>query len=337
MVPDYDDDEIIEDYEELEAGAGVRRVNSAQGGPVKRPSGGVRPSTTAMPALQDENGQPIGPPKGKISQKSAKLIWIICIIITLAGVGLFVADAVFDAFGRGKSRAAQANNAANANTTHHANALPPRVHKSPEQIAQDEFRSAVIVMMREMDNSKAWDFYWTSVLEFNTAYNGLLDLKKQDAPDADKLKAAYAEAIKAYYKAKYAGALFKNHFDEDNVSKGYFPININSDEVTMLNKEDLKNPKIRKYQAACSKFDSRSTKVNKFHTDILKYDLQAQKVHDSKEWRDKVFGEYMDRWTAASASPPSFAQEDLDFVNGPDYKAGEKKMWDKYLEAHPPK
>ncbi|MCA8918095.1 MAG: hypothetical protein KDB68_01500 [Planctomycetes bacterium] len=338
MVPDYDDDDIIEDYDEITDNSGARRVSSGQGGPVRRPSNGVRPSTTAMPAVQGDPNDPNnfnGPPKGKISHKSAKLIWIICIVIVVLGVGAVLADIIFDPLGRGKSSTPAQNNAATANNNR---SMPPRNNKSPEEIMQDEFRSAVIGMMRDMDASKAWDFYWTSVLEFDHAFDKMIEVKNQEGASDEDIDRAYAEAIKHYYKAKYSAELFRHHFDQDNISKEYMAINIGSDDVKMLTKEELKNPKIQRFQAAYSKIDSKSTRVNKFKTDILKYDLRAQKIHDeSPEWEASTFGEYKKRWeTSTSTSPPEFAQEDLDFVNSGDYKASETKLWQKFLEEHPP-
>lgn len=334
MVPDYDDDDIIEDYEEISGNSSARRVSSGQGGPVRRPSNGVRPSTTAMPAVTDD-GNPedqFGPPKGKISQKSAKLIWIICIAIVVLGLGLVVADYKFDFFDRNTGPAPAPNNAGAANTTRRP---PPREQLSEEEQMQLDFKKAVIGMMSEMDKSKAWDFYWTSVLEYDHAYDEMIAAKNKEGIADEELEGAYAEAIKSYYKAKYAAELFREHFNVDNIKKEYIPVNISSDEVSMLNAEDLQNPKIQKYQAAVSKIDSRSTNVNKFKTDILKSELRAQRVAESEEWKTKVFGEWEKRWHDCTANtPPVFAQEDLDFVNGPDYKAGEKKMFEKFHDEH---
>jgi hypothetical protein len=324
VVPDYDDDDVIEDYEEVDTESSVRRVNSGQGGPVQRPAGG-RPQTTAVPAL-DEEGRPLGPPKGKITQKSAKLIWIICIIIVIGGLGAVATDYILKKNKKNDTTPVDPNIPNGSRTN-----LPPERVQTPREKAEAEFIGVVVTKMGQMDASKAWDFYWTSVLEFDAAYDKAKELKNNEATPPEEMEAAWAVTIKQYYKAKYAADLFRHHFGETEVD--YFAINIrSSDDVSMLNDEDLKDEKIRVYQAAASKIDTKSTNVNKFKTDILKYDLTAQKVHESEEWAAKEFGEYKAKWELET-SKKEFAAEDLEFVNGPDYTTGQEKMWEAFLKA----
>lgn len=333
MVPDYDDDDIVEDYEEVSTDSPARRVNSAQGGPVKRPASGARPSTTAMAALppDDEQSVEVGG-KGKISHKSAKLIWIICIAITVLGVGAFVADVAFDLFGRRKG----ANTTAVNTDTPRSNrtGLPPREARSPRQQAEDDFQGAVVTMMKQMEDSRAWDLYWLSFLEFDAAYDKAIELKKADST-GEELEAAWAETIRCYYKTRYASELFKHRYDRNEISLDFFPINISDrGQYADLTTEQLQSADIRTYQAAHAKIDTKSAKVNKFQTDVLKYDLTASNVAQNSEWEAKVFGEYKNKWKAASvASGKQFDPDDLEFVNGPDYKAGEKKRWEAFLDA----
>ncbi|MCB9894688.1 MAG: hypothetical protein H6839_09575 [Planctomycetes bacterium] len=329
MVPDYDDDDVIEDYEEVQSESAVRRVNSGQGGPVKRPptGGAARPQTSAMPALDDE-GRPMGPSKGKITQKQAKLIWIICIVIVVLGLGAVGTDYVLNKNKGGGGNTVDPNVPANNRRT----GLPPEHVQSPREKLESEFVTAVVGKMGQMDGSKAWDFYWTSVLEFDASYEKAKALKSEATTPSEELEAAWADTIKHYYKAKYAADLFRFHFGESKVD--FFAINIRSkDDLSMLNDDELKNDAIRTFQAASSKIDAKSTNVNKFKTDILKYDLTAQKVHESQEWADKVFGEYKNKWELET-SKKEFAQEDIDFVDGPDYTTGQEKMWEAFLKAN---
>jgi hypothetical protein len=333
VVPDYDDDDIVEDYEEVSTDSPVRKVSSAQGGPVKRPTSGARPSTTAMAALPPEEGQYAEPGgKGKISHKSAKLIWIVCIAITVLGVGAFVADVAFDLFGRRKGA-----NTTQVNTdTPRSNrtGLPPRESRNPRQQAEDDFQGAVVTMMKQMEDSKAWDLYWLSFLEFDAAYDKAIEQKKAGAA-GQELDAAWAETIRCWYKTRYASELFKHHFDRNDVSLDFFPINISDrGQYADLTTEQLQNADIRTYQAAHAKIDTKSAKVNKFQTDVLKYDLAASNVAQNTEWETKVFGEYKEKWKAASApSGKRFDETDLEFVNGPDYKSGEERRWEAFLKT----
>jgi hypothetical protein len=200
---------------------------------------------------------------------------------------------------------------------------------------QKEFKAAVIKKMKEMDASKAWDFYWTAVLEFSDAEDAYLKLRKDKVSAAAAREQAIAVMLKYYFKARYAATLFLHHFNPNDIMKDYFPINISKpDDIAMLTDSELKNPDIRTYQAAYSKYDARKTKLHKFKTDILKYDLQTQKVLGSKDWEKKEFGDWKKKWEKTLKQDPEFAKEDLKFVKGPDYKPGEQKRWQKYLKEH---
>jgi hypothetical protein len=327
LVPDYDDDDIVEDYEEVSSDS-ARRV--ASGGPVQRPNAGGRPAASAVPTLPQSDEELAAAQKGKISKKSAKLIWIICIAVTSLGVGAVLVDLLIDPLGRHKATGGGGNAVANNTPTPRANRREENL--SPEQKLQREFLTDVINKMKAMDTSKAWDFYWLAYLEFDDAYGKAATLKKDGNAKPEELEEAWALAIKHYYKAKYAGELFRFRFDKDNISKGYMPITLEGDEVTFLDEATLKDENVRWYQAAESKIQAKSVSINLFKTDILKSELTAQKVHESKEWSDKHFGQFKAQWEAA-AGERKFPQEDLDFVNGPDYKSGEKKLYEAYLES----
>ena len=332
MVPDYDDDDIIEDYDEVTDNASARRVNSGQGGPVRRPSDSVRPSRSAAPGGADGADEFAGPPKGKITQKSAKLIWAVCILVVVLGVGAVVVDYVWDPLGRHQAKGGAANNAGTAQTNR---TPPPRKSKSPEEILQDEFITAVSRKMSQMNASKAWDFYWTAQLEFEYVYEQMKKARNDENATEEQRAEAYANAIKHYYKAKYAAVLFMHQYDKDNISLDYMAIDMRGDEVKGVRKEHLQDPRVRDYQAAFSKTSGTGTEVNQFRTDIISKDIRAIGVHESEEWRANVFGEWEQRWRdATSNKPPVFNQEDLDFVTGPDYEAGEKKRWEKFREEH---
>jgi hypothetical protein len=320
VPPDYDDDDIVEDYQEVSTDS-ARRVQSGQGGPVQRP-GAADNADDETPGMDAR--------KGKITQNSAKKIWFICIAITVLGVAAVAVDYFIDPL---KRRGGDGGGGARTNTESgngDRRNTAPRENLTPEQKLQREFLNAVIYKMKEMDASKAWDFYWVSYLEFDDTYDKAATLKKKEGVDQAELEEAWAIAIKHYYKARYAGELFKYRFDEGFISKEYMPISLSGDDVTFLDEETLRNNKARTYQAAYSKIDAKSTSINLFKTDVLKSELTAQKVFESTEWSDKHFGQYKALWEAATGER-TFPQEDLDFVNGPDYKPGEKKMFEEYI------
>jgi hypothetical protein len=324
VPPDYDDDDIVEDYQEVSSDS-ARRVPSAQGGPVERPGAGspdYEPTEAELAAAERAR-------KGKISQKSAKRIWIICIAITVLGIGAVGIDYFLDPLGRkgppvsGNGETADDGGGRRGNT-------PREQNLTPRQKLEREFMSAVVYKMKEMDASKAWDFYWLSYLEFDDSYGKAVNLKKKEGVAQEELDEGWALAIKHYYKARYASELFRNHFDQDRVSMDFLAITLDAEGVEPLTDDQLKSPKVRTYWAAYLKIDNKSTSVNLFKTDVLRYDMGATKVHESPEWAEKHFGKYKALWEGATGDA-GFAQEDLDFINGPDYKAGEKKMFEEYL------
>lgn len=216
MVPDYDDDDIVEDYEEVRGDSGVRKVNSAKGGPVQRPSKGVKPSepvrppTTAAPALPEEEGEQ-GSSKGKITKKSAKLIWIICIAISVIGIGLFVADIAFDAFGR---RAGVIENGTADNRQPHR--LPPVNKKGGQDLTEHQVRARGFAVQcfdkgREIKKSRAYDLARVRIKELREAQKAGND----DRGNVDVWVAAWQK----YYDTEVALELFTHKwpYNIDNI------------------------------------------------------------------------------------------------------------------------
>jgi hypothetical protein len=82
VVSHNPEDDIIDDYEEVKPDKDTRRIPSEASGRVPPPpNNGPRP-------------------KGKISQSQAKLIWIVCIAITVLGLGAVGVDLFLDPLGR---------------------------------------------------------------------------------------------------------------------------------------------------------------------------------------------------------------------------------------------
>lgn len=305
MVPDYDDDDIIEDYEEISTDSPVRRVNSGQGGPVQRPSGSVRPSTTAMPALDGEQDEFAAPTKGKITRKSAKLIWIICIAVSVLGVGAVLVDMLVDPLGRHKKSAPVANDPVQQNTPR----MPPRrqaqeltahqkLAKEFGVKAHDHYKTAV--------GSRSYDFVRLAIKRMNETYNAANENRAQAA--------GWVDAWVAFYEAEYAIELY-NHVNKIDTGIGKFkPVTDYRDlaQCEILDESELKDPEAQRVQGFFQAIDPEATKINRHRKDLLAF-VVASNVPDNQELNGPIL-EAKERLKAARESR-QFRQEDLDYVN----------------------
>ena len=312
MVPDYDDDDIVEDYEEVSTDSPVRRVNSAQGGPVQRPSGGVRPSTAAMPALSDEELAAAN--KGKITQKSAKMIWIVCIAVCVLGVGAVLVDMLVDPLGRHKAGPAPANNdtASGDNTPR----MPPR-RRDPEMSEHQKLAQAFGVEAnkhyKKALGSRAYDFTRMAMKEMNEKF----DTANEDRNN----EALWAEAWVAYYRAEYAVELYYHVHNIEFKLGSFKPVPDFRDisQCEILTEEELKDPEAQRIQGVVQAISGDATKIGKHKKQLLGFVVSAN-VLDKEEFNASI-NEAKAALTAARESD-EFAQQDVDYVNrdprGPD-------------------
>jgi hypothetical protein len=213
VVPNnYNDDDIIEDYEELTDESEVKHVESARGGPVDRPTKQVKPSDHVRPG-SSVSGVPAGGPaggpagssddrpKGKITKKQAKLIWIVCIAITVLGLGAVIVDIAVDPLNRhvpqevgGQQGGAQQNR---------GSGVPPRRKQedlSAHQLMAREFAQAANAFRVQAQESDIYEDSW------NTLQNALDAQRAAQEERSDE--ELWAEAWRQYLQAAYLVELF---------------------------------------------------------------------------------------------------------------------------------
>lgn len=319
MVAQYDDDDIVEDYEEVSSSdANARRVESAQGGPVQRPANDravkpsekLRPGTNSVPALKDRSGPSSGVNqapyddgqnpmnKGKVSAKQAKLIWIICIAICVLGPA---AVAVHYFFIRKAPEAPQNTGTARANTTPKAKEMTPR------QILEQKYINASTAKKNEIQRSRAYDLL---LVAWRDARNA-----RKAAMDNGEDKALWMKAYETHFRAATIEKLLHFTFkpDPDKITLGPNELGSPSD-MEWYSDEDLQNPaqiQAQGYQLAVNNI-AKLINENKVM-------IQSKAVAGAM-WNDEVYGPQLKKWQAdmiEAGEKGTFKQEDLDYVNRP--------------------
>lgn len=321
VVPPYEDDDIVEEYEEIDADESgeipVREVLSAQGGPVARPTRSVR-GLKAREGSRRETAGPNGarievPTKGKITHKQAKMIWAVCIAISVLGIGMFVADYAFNLFGRhAEGDTAGTPEPTPKNKPKERN--EPR--KSAKEIAADEFTAAVKAQQAQMRKTRAYDFMMIAYHDMLEKRDLAIKVKGDEGSTSEQVTAAWVDAINAYLHADYAVQLFLWKYGAQWFEEG---VDLNDRAAVEYLWEGglLEDEENRTKQAAYSSASFYEREINKFHSDVLRYDLSAQKVWGSddpaikdllKAASDKKDGSYDGK----------FLPEDIEYVNQPD-------------------
>ncbi|MBX3473431.1 MAG: hypothetical protein KF754_03545 [Planctomycetes bacterium] len=361
VVPNYDEDEIIEDYEEVspdDSQAGARKVASAQGGPVKKPSREVKPSdkvrpptsanprpstqmnpslkprkeaAAAAPAADSGEAPEPGSPeelaaahasKGKITAGQAKLIWIICIAVCVLGLG---AVAVHYFIFRDPNAGQPLPNSAKANRP---NLLPSnnRPEKSQHEKNADAFVSAVTGRVAYMNRSKAWDFFLIGQFQFGRAVEKARDLKRKDAPVTEQ-ETAWADAIKAWYEARYRINVFIL-VNRDDSLRDFLTADMNDRaSILALTDRDYADIKIQNYHAALLKLGRYTDDIKKFQTDVIKNNIMVGNMFTSDQWKPHWAAERK-KWEDSNPdredAEPWIDPSDLEYCKGPDFLEGEK-------------
>lgn len=311
MVPDYDDDDIVEDYEEVATDSSVRRVNSAQGGPVQRPTGGGRPSTAAMPALSDEELAQVG--KGKITQKSAKLIWIICIGVSVLGVAAVLVDMLIDPLDRHK-KAPEMTNVGGGQDN--GPRMPPRdrtPEKTEHQKNAETFTNAAYAHYKGAQGTRAYDFLRLAMKDMDEKF----DVANKERSD----EALWVDAWVAYYHAEYAVELYyaAHKVDLNDTTFKPVPDFRDREQTEFLEDEELLDPEAQRIQGIVQAVSKDTTDIGK-HNKLLKAFVVSANVLDKEDINGPI-NDAKAKLTAAREGR-EFVQEDLDYVNrdprGPD-------------------
>lgn len=365
-VPNYDDD-VIEDYEEESAAehdSGVRKVVSAQGGPVQKPTREVKPSdkvrpptsanprpATAMnPALKPkkeaaapaagagEDGAALTPEeaaadaamKGKITRSQAKLIWIICIAICVIGPA---AVGVHYVFFRDEGVAPPPVN----NTPRNRPGLNPTGNQpvlTEHEKNGKAFVGKVAGWMALMDRGRTWDFFLVRQSRFQVAQSKALDAKKANLSTEEQEK-LWVEAIKAWYEVRYAVNVVRLMYRHESMIDFLGVDDINDfKQVLLLEDSQMKDENLQKYQAALTKVQKFTRDIQQFQTNILKYELLPSRMFTDEKWKPSWAAEKAKMDASNPEAPdPKIEPEDLEFCQGPDYKEGEKSEYDKLIES----
>ena len=326
QAPRYDDDDVVEDYEVLDpapSNSGNRRPQAAQGGAVLRKqssqSGGRKPSTRVQPpqAEQPSDGDETAaeeppaydPNKGKISARASKQIWIICIVITVLGLGAVIVDVALDPFGR-KIPAAQ-NGA--TNTKQNAPKVSNRPRNPIEERAEAYKRTVDMEVTRLMQK-KAYKFYRAAYDKFRETRSDAYAKKAKEGSTADERNQAWADTFRDYYGVKYAQTLFVYSCQKD-ADSGFMPINMRDEEERLAlaksGPDILKEGNVR-YQAAQTLVDNYSADIGDF------WSMKKNLVEVGEVWaNDKykpVFAVNKDKFEKTSSAEPEFDPKDLEAI-----------------------
>jgi len=305
VVPDYDDDDIVEDYEEVSSDSGVRRVQSAQGGPVKRPGG--RPATSAMPALPPDENAEQQSQKGKITKQSAKLIWIICIAITVLGVGAVAVDLIFDPLGRGKAPDDPAANNGQPAANRGGRTTPREILTEHQQKAV-AYGIEVHKYRAQALGCRGYDLLRLKMKEMDKKFSTANETRTDDA--------LWVEAWTAYYDAEYALELYFAANKTNRLDNSFTLVSDYRDreECEILEDDELEDPVRQRKQGVYQAVTSETKTLNNQKKKLTAFVVSAN-VLDKEEHKPAIDAAKA-KFTAAR-DKQEFLPEDLEYVNRP--------------------
>jgi hypothetical protein len=325
-----DDDEVVEDYEVLDEQPSRPAGKSGGGKPAlpkqpsaggRKPSAPVRPGSRSQPKVQpDENGDaaegagepPVyDPNKGKISSRASLQIWIVCIAITVLGLGAVAVDAIFDPMGRRNSGLSNTANNKPKNVGKTTNVQP----KNPTEEKALAFKGQVELERTRVRQKKVFKYFDGAYNKFREVRTNAYDVKAGGAGKAERDK-AWAEAIREYYNVSYALRLldytYKKNADEDFMPVGRLD---DMEELTGLVKSNAaalqKEGNIR-YQAAYTIIGVYSADIKEFRILISK-DVEVNNVF-SDEKMIPLFKEAKVKCEKAQQMEPEFDPADIEAV-----------------------
>jgi hypothetical protein len=130
--------------------------------------------------------------------------------------------------------------------------------------------------------------------------------ERSKGSDKQVLEQAWADAITAWYDARYS---LKRFVKVNSSVKGFETVSINQRTLVVgLRADQLRSNDCRKANAASHVADPESQELKMFRNTTLKYDLTANGVFESKDW-EKVFGEAKKRFE--DAEQDKFDEADL--------------------------
>lgn len=296
QAPRYDDDDVVEEYDVLETTPSSAKSPSgkssskpsAQGGPVlrkqpsqqgaaRRPSAPVRPGPDPQSEGEAQYAEeaPAQGGRNQISARNAKMIWAICIGITVLGLGAVVGDIAFDIFGRraGGLPVSNANSGKGGGTPKGT----PERPKNPDEVKALEFKGLVQNEMQRIRQKKVYKFFEQAYARFREARTNAFD-KKASGEGKDTRDAAWAEAIKGYYEATYALRLlewtYKQGADEDFMTAAKLDDLEELVGLVKSNASALKKEANIRYQAAYTIISAYARDIKDFRSGWISKDVE---------------------------------------------------------------
>jgi hypothetical protein len=294
----HPNDDVIEDYQEVDAPEGdILPVASARGGPVE-PKG-------------DENrprGGPKPPKKGKIAARTARNIWIACIVVSVLGGAAVVADLVWDPLKRRGPRGSSTVAPPVIPGINGINRQPrqPRQPLTEKQMLAREFAMQADRARRETYGTRVHDFVLVAVQRAN--------LSRQAALDDRANEELWLEAWKAHYHALYALELYKHLFPFDVLS---LPATDSLTDLKTLETapdDELKDEELRRMFGYYIFYNDTKRPLDTAEQQMLS--LQAARVVREREAHREAIEAAQARYEAARMERV-FDEADLEDVNRP--------------------
>lgn len=248
------------------------------------------------------------PPKGKITQKSAKMIWIVCIAITLLGVAAVVVDIVLDPL---KRRVPPPDNGRIAPGPQQPRPQPKGQQLSEKQLLAREYGRDSFLQGQTIIASRSYDFVRLAINQARQAAE--LALEEENRSDGD----LWLDAWQKWYHASYALKLFEYKWP---YSMANLPVASKYDQYeafTDLSDELLKSEDAQREFASYvlslgmqAEIDSIEARIR----DIAKAATVRTQSEELQPAKDKL---------TAARNDGVFAEEDLEYVNRAPREEGE--------------
>ncbi len=331
-----EDDDVVEDYEVLDEQPSRPASKSGGGKPVLRkqpsvngkqqPAGGRKPTAPMRPGSASraavpqedtatevaEEPPPYDPNKGKISSRASLQIWIVCIAITVLGLGAVGADIAFDPLGRRNNSGLNTTNNKQKSNSKAANTAP----KDPLAEKAEAFKRTCDMEMTRLMQKKPYKFYRDAYHKFRATRSTAYDVKADEKSTIADRQKAWAEVYRDYFLAQYAKNMFMNEY-RGGADDGFEAIALKDEAARMKLVKDKGNDVLKegnlRFQAATSLVDAWAPDVNEFWTGVRKGDSFVGDVF-SDDKHKPIFKAAKDKYEKSCQEPPVFDQADLDAI-----------------------
>lgn len=240
------------------------------------------------------------PPKGKITQKSAKMIWFICIAVSLLGVAAVVIDVVLDPLQR---RVAPPDNGRIAPRPNQGRPVRPQQQLSEKEKLARSYGLGAYEQGQKIIASRAYDFVRLAVNEARESAE--LALQEDNRSDGY----LWLDAWKKWYHASYALELFLHKWPFEMVNLPVANKYDQYDAFTDLSEEILQSEEAQQQFASYVLHLGMQGEVSDIERrirDIAKAATVRSQSEELQPAKDKLKAAQDDR---------TFAEEDLTYVD----------------------